>query len=355
MRTRFREVMAAALLLLVPVAGRGADVSFAYQGLLLDEKGHLLPTRSHSIVFCIYDQASGGSPLWRCTRDVLLDERGQFSVELSGDPIHGAGLCEMFAENAQKSLYLGLTVDSDTAEISPRQRLMSVPKAVWADDSVAAKDDMSVANALYGNAASLRDTSANALAVANKLECGGLQVTPLTVTNGSLRVGGSITGNAKGVIPVGGIIVWSGSSETIPGGWALCDGSTHFGNRTPDLRGRFIIGAGLVNGDQDIDPRDNDPRRDNRARYNREATGGEATHQLTADEMPVHSHEFLAVQASMALALNTDKKDIYYFYESKTTNTCTSTSAGNSSGAKHGASHENRPPFYALCYIMRVK
>ena len=349
MRTRFHEAMAAALLLLAPVAGNSADVSFAYQGLLLDEKGHLLPTRNHSIVFCIYDQASGGSPLWRCTRDVLLDEKGQFSVELSGDPLHGAGLCEMFVANAQKSLYLGLTVDKDTAEISPRQRLMSVPKAVWADDSVAAKEDMSVADALYGNAASLRNTSANALAVANKLECGTMQVTPLTVTNGSLRVGGSITGSAKGVIPVGGIIVWSGSAETIPGGWALCDGSTHYGIQTPDLRGRVIVGAGVKNGNA-ID----DPRGDNRARYNRKDTGGEATHQLTEKEMPAHSHDFIVFGASQALVVESGKS-FHYCYAAKDTNTWTSTSAGNSSGAKLGAAHENRPPFYALCYIMRVK
>lgn len=348
MRTRFHEAMAAALLLLAPVAGNSADVSFAYQGLLLDEKGHLLPTRNHSIVFCIYDQASGGSPLWTCTRNVLLDEKGQFSVELSGNPIHGAGLCEMFAANAQKSLYLGLTVDKDTAEISPRQRLMSVPKAFWADDSVAAKEDMSVANALYGNAASLRYTSANALAVANKLECGMLQVTPLTVTNGSLRVGGSITGSAKGVIPVGGIIVWSGSAETIPGGWALCDGSTHYGIQTPDLKGRFIVGAGAVKGKIADDPPGN------LARYRCKDTGGEATHQLTEKEMPTHSHEFSLFGASQALAVESSKS-FHYRYAAKETNTWTSTSAGNSSGAKLGAPHENRPPFYALCYIMRVK
>ncbi len=41
-------------------------------------------------------------------------------------------------------------------------------------------------------------------------------------------------------IPAGGIIMWSGSIGNIPAGWALCDGS----NGTPDLRDRFIVGAG---------------------------------------------------------------------------------------------------------------
>ncbi len=40
-------------------------------------------------------------------------------------------------------------------------------------------------------------------------------------------------------LPKGGIIMWSGPIDKIPTGWALCDGQ----NGTPDLRGRFILGA----------------------------------------------------------------------------------------------------------------
>jgi hypothetical protein len=43
-------------------------------------------------------------------------------------------------------------------------------------------------------------------------------------------------------IPKGGIIMWSGDVASIPAGWALCDGA----NGTPDLRGRFIAGAGVA-------------------------------------------------------------------------------------------------------------
>ena len=46
--------------------------------------------------------------------------------------------------------------------------------------------------------------------------------------------------------PSGGIIMWSGSIDSIPSGWALCDGD----NGTPDLRDRFVIGAG---GDRSVD------------------------------------------------------------------------------------------------------
>lgn len=36
------------------------------------------------------------------------------------------------------------------------------------------------------------------------------------------------------------IVLWAGAIEDIPAGWGLCDGT---GDR-PDLRDRFIIGAG---------------------------------------------------------------------------------------------------------------
>jgi hypothetical protein len=41
-------------------------------------------------------------------------------------------------------------------------------------------------------------------------------------------------------VPSGGIIMWSGSIGSIPSGYVLCNGS----NGTPDLRDRFVVGAG---------------------------------------------------------------------------------------------------------------
>ena len=36
------------------------------------------------------------------------------------------------------------------------------------------------------------------------------------------------------------IVIWSGAIIDIPAGWVLCDGN----NDTPDLRDKFLIGAG---------------------------------------------------------------------------------------------------------------
>jgi hypothetical protein len=52
-----------------------------------------------------------------------------------------------------------------------------------------------------------------------------------------------------GVVPVGGIIMWSGDPTQIPPGYQLCDGaditnilSPLIGNKAPDLQGKFIVG-----------------------------------------------------------------------------------------------------------------
>lgn len=48
--------------------------------------------------------------------------------------------------------------------------------------------------------------------------------------------------------PVGGIIMWYGSVATIPAKWALCNGAIVNGVQTPDLRDRFVLGAGNTYG-----------------------------------------------------------------------------------------------------------
>ena len=57
---------------------------------------------------------------------------------------------------------------------------------------------------------------------------------------GNIRATGSITSASTNIVPIGIIVMWNGSTTNIPVGWILCDGT----NGTPDLRDRFIVGAG---------------------------------------------------------------------------------------------------------------
>lgn len=119
----------------------------------------------------------------------------------------------------------------------------------------------------------------------------------------------------KYLIPVGLICMWSGT--TVPSGWHLCDGT----NGTPDLRNRFIVGSG--------------------DEYTVGDTGGEKAHTLTIDEMPKHTHSYSGTSSTIYPGSSSYKNIMV---------------PGNKSTASAGggSAHENRPPYYALAYIMKI-
>lgn len=61
--------------------------------------------------------------------------------------------------------------------------------------------------------------------------CGTLKTELLNTIDSQIKAN---TPNFTGII-----VMWSGSESNIPSGWYLCDGT----NGTPDLRGRFILGS----------------------------------------------------------------------------------------------------------------
>jgi hypothetical protein len=139
-------------------------------------------------------------------------------------------------------------------------------------------------------------------------------------------------------IPSGGILLWSGSIGSIPAGYVLCNGN----NGTPDLRDRFIVGAGST--------------------YAVNATGGSTdaivvSHTHTATSVvtdPGHNHTYTAplnISGAGSISLN-DR------YPVETNNTGTSTTgitvATTVASAGNSGTNANLPPYYALCYIMKT-
>ena len=132
-------------------------------------------------------------------------------------------------------------------------------------------------------------------------------------------------GTASGFV-TGMIIMWSGAANAIPSGFVLCNGS----NSTPDLRGKFVVGYHDGNGDYDVGD-----------------TGGAETVTLTTAQIPSHKH-----------TTNIDGQHVIpggggssYPYGGAGTYASRLFSMDNTGG---GGAHENRPPFYALCYIMKT-
>lgn len=77
-----------------------------------------------------------------------------------------------------------------------------------------------------------------------------LAANPAVTTNDTTL---ATTGFVHSILPAGTIVLWSGAANNIPSGWVLCNG----GNGTPDLRNKFIIGAGNLYDVGDSDPTGN--------------------------------------------------------------------------------------------------
>ena len=130
-------------------------------------------------------------------------------------------------------------------------------------------------------------------------------------------------------IPSGVIVIWSGSSASIPSGWYLCNGS----NSTPDLRDRFVVGATST--------------------YAVGATGGSKdaivvshTHSVTD---PGHSHT-IGFQ-NHTIDQNAGSAGLV---KQGTSNTSTQTTGISIDSAGASGTNANLPPYYALCYIMKA-
>jgi len=159
-----------------------------------------------------------------------------------------------------------------------------------------------------------------------------------------LSAGGSNTPTWGNAFVAGMIMLWSGSSATIPTGWVLCDGT----NSTPDLRNRFVVGATST--------------------YAVGATGGSAnaivvshTHTATSTVTdPQHNHTPQTLGSAQAGSDNGGAPvDASTGYGTGRTSSVTSSSSTGitvaTSISTEGSSgtNANLPPYYALCYIMK--
>ena len=145
--------------------------------------------------------------------------------------------------------------------------------------------------------------------------------------------------NTSSIIPSGLIMIYYGNS--IPDGWALCDGT----NGTPDLRNKFIIGAGDI--------------------YNSGDAGGETS----------HTHKYgIGFRPYFGALAGEDKDAIMaYDYTTNSYNNAAVIATEQPTRLNSGITNQyitetpifmnteanvsttsNMPPYYALCYIMKL-
>jgi len=139
-------------------------------------------------------------------------------------------------------------------------------------------------------------------------------------------------GAAGTTIPTGLISLWYGAIGSVPAGWYLCDGS----NGTPDLRDKFVVGAGST--------------------YSVAATGGTAdavvvTHNHTATVTdPSHVHNLPLNNPSSGGAGGTGLAGIG---SGLTTSAATTGITVTNASAGVSGTNANLPPYYALAYVMK--
>lgn len=149
----------------------------------------------------------------------------------------------------------------------------------------------------------------------------------------------------------GMIIMWHGDVSSIPAGWALCNGS----NGTPNLRDRFIVGAGSSYGLGGTG---------GAATTNHGHGGGVAGHALSESQMPAHRHYYTDddnrarnfTRDGVSFVGNLDGGGSDGGGEQCSYLTSyTGGSQPHSHGLSiNGTTLENRPPYYALYYIMKL-
>lgn len=321
-----KKQMILAIALAMAATLAAAPAQFAYQGVLKDTNGSPL-TGTRQVEIRLYDVGSGGSALWGRMYAVQLDANGLFNIEVSDSTgtqlsgVQSGSLEAVFAKT--DTIYIGLKMSNSSGEIVPRQKLLPVPFAAVASNVSRASGDFTISGRLTAKSAAFSGAlSASTLNVAQSASVGSLATGEATVT-GDLTVGGTITG--YGTVPVGGIIMWSGAQNKIPTGWYLCNGS----HGTPDLRNRFVVGAG--------------------GKYAVKATGGEENVTLDLKNIPYHNHSYTYSGAGILGSPNNN--NTFYKVGNGGGNTASTLYAGGENGVT--VPHNNMPPYYALCFIMR--
>lgn len=166
------------------------------------------------------------------------------------------------------------------------------------------------------------------------------------------------TGEYHDIISTGVIIMWYGDTGNIPTGWAICDGGNYARSDnndsilTPDLSGRFVVTVG-DNGMNSYSPHQ---------------LGGQDAASISINQMPSHNHSGSSNTTGAhthdldgdALSYESDNNKDKNGEDGEAAKVDETKSAGSHNhtitiGYKGSdETHENRPTYYALIYIMKL-
>ncbi|HWR84015.1 MAG TPA: hypothetical protein VN285_12005 [Candidatus Deferrimicrobium sp.] len=122
-----------------------------YQGRMTDSAGYPILDGTYDVIFSIYDNSAGGTALWAETLSVQ-PKGGLFNVQLG--TVHSVANT-LFNDS---SLWLGLAL-STGAELTPRQRLITVAYAFRAANADSAATAIYADTAFFADTARIADTA----------------------------------------------------------------------------------------------------------------------------------------------------------------------------------------------------
>jgi len=341
--------------------------SFTYQAELKDATGKQALTGPQSVELRLWSQATGGTAselLWGKVYNVYLDANGLFNLEVSDDagsnlstsptPSAKRTLSDVFTGQDAGKVYIGLTVVTTPAssEIVPRQRVFATPFAGTANAARsltgATVPVQGIIKFAEGGTISSSGValSGNGSAIsASKVTVSEIDATGGTLTTKNIEFSGTLTKDTEEVLPVpiGGIILWNKSNPPEGGSWsknksahwAICNGE----NDTPNLCGRFVVGVGDGGTGTNYSLGQKD--------------GGSEAVTLGPDHIPSHSHMYYGDDELSTIDTVGGSVGVGgYDADSKKSG---NSRRYNTDSVGKGQAHENRPPFYALYYIMRIR
>lgn len=182
--------------------------------------------------------------------------------------------------------------------------------------------------------------------------------------------------NNNNAIPSGIIVMWSGITSNIPSGWHLCDGNSG----TPDLRDRFIIGAGSSHNPNDKGGNNSTSvtiPTNALPNHTHTFTGSSHTHTgslsgATAASAGVHTHSVESAYVSgTTKSARANEITLYDVSDKNNTtsssgahthtvsgsvriNSATTSGTVGSTGSGQAFTIDTIPAYYALCFIMKL-
>ena len=261
-------------------------------------------------------------------KSINVSENATFTGDISLDEITCRNANVTGVATVTSALYINGKLHDGDGDFGTSGQLLSSDgtDTVWIDaNTTSVANSINVGTNLDSTDADQFVTFVGASSGNNPIRVdAGIKYNPSTnrLTAGSFAGDGSALTGVDSFVS-GMIIMWNSTVASIPTGFVLCDGN----HGTPDLRGRFVVGHHPSNGDYDVDD-----------------TGGEESVTLTVNQIPAHTHTYV----DQYVAINNG-----YRPWPANNNDCAARDV-NSGSTGGGQSHENRPPYYALCYIMKT-